>query len=115
MEDTSNVRKSRNTTEYMRNYMREYYKQNPLKSRKYRLSCKTKKDYNISQTTLDKYKEDIHHIVKIKHLMNELNPDSLTLFLLEHSSLQFEKTNIEKRIVENAETITDSNEIVENN
>ena len=113
MEESNNVRKSRNSTEYMRNYMREYYNRNPLKSRKYRLSCKTKKDYTISQATLERYKEDIHHIVKIKHLMNELNPDSLTLFLLEHSTLQFEKrVEKEPEITESVETI-ESVEIIE--
>ena len=88
---SENVNKSRNSKEYMRNYMREYYKKDPLKSRKYRLSCKTKKDYNINEKIIEKYKEDIHHIVKIKHLMSELNADSLIHFLSEHSSLSFEK------------------------
>lgn len=83
--------KSRNSKEYMRNYMREYYKKDPLKSRKYRLSCKTRKEYKIDEKTFEKYKEDIHHIIKIKHLMNELNPNSLIYFLNEHATLNFDK------------------------
>lgn len=93
METITTTHKSRNTKEYMRNYMREYYKKDPLKSRKYRLSCKTRKEYIIDDTILTKYKEDIHHIVKIKHLMNELNPNSLIHFLNEHASLNFDKRN----------------------
>ncbi len=91
MEDSTDVRKSRNTKEYMRNYMREYYSKNPVKSRKYRLSCTTRKKYNIDEKILERYKEDIHHIVKIKELMNELNPESLISFLNEYSSLDFNK------------------------
>ncbi len=91
MEDSTDVRKSRNTKEYMRNYMREYYNKNPVKSRKYRLSCTTRKKYNIDEKILERYKEDIHHIVKIKELMNELNPESLISFLNEYSSLDFNK------------------------
>ena len=94
---SESVNKSRNSKEYMRNYMREYYKKDPLKSRKYRLSCKTKKDYIIDDKIIDKYKEDIHHIVKIKHLMSELNPDSLIHFLNEHYSLCFEKKTTDTR------------------
>jgi len=94
---SATVNKSRNSKEYMRNYMREYYKKDPLKSRKYRLSCKTKKDYNINEKVIEKYKEDIHHIVKIKHLMSELNADSLIHFINEHSSLTFEKKTTESR------------------
>lgn len=91
MEDSTEVRKSRNSKEYMRNYMREYYNKNPVKSRKYRLSCTTRKKYKINEQILNTYKEDIHHIVKIKELMNELNPESLITFLSEHSSLEFNK------------------------
>lgn len=91
MSESNSVTKSRNSKEYMRNYMREYYKKDPLKSRKYRLSCKTRKEYNIDAKIIEKYKEDIHHIIKIKHLMNELNPNSLIHFLSEHASLNFDK------------------------
>ena len=90
-DDITPVRKSRNTTEYMRNYMREYYNKNPLKSRKYRLSCNTRKKYVINDDLIEKYKEDIHHVVKIKTLLNELNPQSLIHFMNEYSSLEFKK------------------------
>ena len=100
MDNSDEIRASRNTKEYMREYMRAYYNKNPLKSRKYRLSCKTKKDYDINEEILTKYKEDIHHIVKIKHLMNELNPDSLIHFLNEHMSLNFDKKTETKDSIE---------------
>ena len=90
---SSSISKSRNSKEYMRNYMREYYKQNPIKSRKYRLSCNTRKKYKISEDILNKYKEDIHHIVKITELLNELNTSSISEFLKEYQTLQFEKNN----------------------
>ena len=40
---------------------------------------------------IEKYKEDIHHVVKIKTLLNELNPQSLIHFMNEYSSLEFKK------------------------
>jgi len=109
MEDSTEVRKSRNTKEYMREYMRKYYNKDPLKSRKYRLSCTTRKKYKVDNKLLEKYKEDIHHIVKIKELMNELNPESLITFLNEHSSLEFYKR--EDNIAPTIESIKSNNNV----
>tara|TARA_B100000902_G_C26481124_1_gene514821 strand:- start:141 stop:458 length:318 start_codon:yes stop_codon:yes gene_type:complete len=86
-----NIVKKTTNKEYMRNYMRDYYKKNPLKLRKYRLSCNTRKKYKIPVDILNKYQEDIHHIVKIKKLFDELNETSLVEFLKEYETLSFQE------------------------
>ena len=73
--------KNRNTPEYIRNYMRKKYLENPLKSRKYQRSREFRRKYNIPDTINDVFGNDIFHIIKIHHLIKELEPESLNVYL----------------------------------
>ena len=50
-----------------------------------------KRKREISIDLLNKYQEDIHHIVKIKKLFDELNETSLAEFLKEYETLSFQE------------------------
>ena len=73
--------KNRNTKEYIRQYMREKYKKDPKAHQKYQKSCVARRKYSIPDTFKESIGNDIHHIIKIHHLINELEPDSFNVYL----------------------------------
>jgi len=89
--------KNRNSKEYIRNYMKNKYNENPLKAKKYQSSCLARRKYSVPDTILERFGNDIHHIIKIHHLINELEIKSLHLYLQHTNQMGFcEKHNVKK-------------------
>lgn len=76
---------------YMKNYMKERYHKNPLKAQKYRNTLRIKRQFQISDSVARQFKDDLYNIVRIKHLVDELNEGSFEQFLIQMHSLQFPK------------------------
>jgi hypothetical protein len=55
----------------------------------YKNSLYTKKKYNINEETWNKYKENLHHIFKMKEMIDELPPGVFECFLMEYKTLSF--------------------------
>jgi hypothetical protein len=75
--------------------MKKKYHEDPVKSKMYKNSLYTKKKYNINEETWNKYKENLHHIFKMKEMIDELPPGVFECFLMEYKTLSFKiKENI---------------------
>ena len=89
------TKKTANLKEYMNDYMKKKYHEDPVKSKMYKNSLYTKKKYNINEETWNKYKENLHHIFKMKEMIDELPPGVFECFLMEYKTLSFKiKENI---------------------
>ena len=62
-------------------FIKGIYLENPLKSRKYQRSREFRRKYDIPDTINDVFGNDIFHIIKIHHLIKELEPESLNVYL----------------------------------
>lgn len=76
---------------YIADYMRLKYHENPVYQRKYKNSLNIKKKYNITPEIWDKYKENLHAIVSLKEIIDELPEGYFERFLLEFKTIKFEK------------------------
>ena len=89
------TKKTANLKEYMNDYMKKKYHEDPVKSKMYKNSLYTKKKYNINEETWNKYKENLHHIFKMKEMIDELPSGVFECFLMEYKTLSFKiKENI---------------------
>jgi hypothetical protein len=76
---------------YQKEWQNKKYKSNPLLFNKRRMSNKWKNTYDIDDKVIEKYKEDLHHILKINELINELNELSFAHYLIDRNVLDFSK------------------------
>jgi len=83
------AKKTANMNAYMNEYMKKKYHEDPVKSKNYKNSLYTKKKYNINEDTWNKYKENLHHIYRMKMMIDELPPGVFELFLMEYKTLVF--------------------------
>ena len=58
---------------------------------KRRMSNRLKKTYDIDEKVIEKYNEDLNHIIKINELINELNELSFAHYLIDRNVLDFSK------------------------
>ena len=83
---TESIKPKKQLTEkskqYIKNYMAERYRKNPLYHRKKRGSDNYKLQYNIPTEICDTFAEDLHHIVRINILIGELNDGSFEKYLM---------------------------------
>ena len=84
-------KKIENITEYNRNYMKNRYKKNPLLAKKQRNSLRAKLKYNVDDSVCNQYKDDLHHIIRINQLVNELNTGNFEKFLMNKHTLHYGK------------------------
>ena len=70
-----------NRSLYMKAYMSARYKANSLRARKQKNTSNCRIKYEICPEIIIKYKGDLHNIVRIKQLMDELDTDILEMFL----------------------------------
>jgi hypothetical protein len=82
-------KKTANMNAYMNAYMKAKYHEDPVKSKNYKNSLYTKKKYNINDETWNKYKENLHHIFRMKTMIDELPSGVFELFLMEYKTLNF--------------------------
>jgi hypothetical protein len=76
---------------YQKEWQNKKYKSNPKLFNKRRMSNKWKNTYDIDERVIEKYKEDLHHILKINELINELNELSFAHYLIDRNVLDFSK------------------------
>lgn len=88
------TKKTANLKEYMNDYMKKKYHEDPVKSKMYKNSLYTKKKYNIAEETWNKYKENLHHIFKMKMMIDELPPGVFECFLMEYKTLKFGEAKV---------------------
>ena len=76
---------------YQKEWQNIKYKSNPLLFNKRRMSNRLKKTYDIDEKVIEKYNEDLNHIIKINELINELNELSFAHYLIDRNVLDFSK------------------------
>ena len=76
---------------YQKEWQNKKYKSNPLLFNKRRMSNRLKKTYDIDEKVIEKYNEDLNHILKINELINELNELSFAYYLIDRNVLDFSK------------------------
>ena len=76
---------------YQKEWQNKKYKSNPLLFNKRRMSNRLKKTYDIDEKVIEKYNEDLNHIIKINELINELNELSFAHYLIDRNVLDFSK------------------------
>lgn len=84
-------KKTANMNKYMSDYMKKKYKENPLQHRKYKNSLNVKKKYHISEDVWEKYKENLHAVVSLKELIDDLPDGFFETFLVDYKTLTFIK------------------------
>ena len=83
-------KKTANIKQYMNDYMTHKYHQDPVKAKMYKNSLNIRKKYKIEDDIWGKYKENLHHIVMMKRMIDELPADVFIQFLGEYKTLNFE-------------------------
>jgi hypothetical protein len=76
---------------YMRKYMADRYRANPLFAKKYRASGISKQKYEVPQEIYEIVREDLSTLIKINQLIKELNKGSLEYYLVNRHNFDFPK------------------------
>jgi len=90
MEDKK-VKKTENMNAYMSQYMKNKYYKDPIKMKMYKNSLNIKKKYEIDEAVWTKYKENLHHIICMKKMIDELPIEMVDLFFKEYKNLVFKE------------------------
>ena len=77
--------------EAQRLYMNKRNNDNVEKARRERNSQRANRCYNVPEDVGVKFKNNIHRLVELKTIVNEMPPEMLNYFLLNHSAWNFEK------------------------
>lgn len=77
--------------EAQRLYMNKRNNDNVEKARRERNSQRANRCYNVPEDVGVKFKNNIHRLVELKTIVNEMPPEMLNYFLLNHSAWSFEK------------------------
>ena len=72
---------SEKTKLYIKNFMAERYKKNPVYHKKKRGTDNYKKLYNVPKEVCETFEEDLQHIIRIHNLITELNDGSFEKIL----------------------------------
>jgi len=73
---------SEKTKLYIKNFMAERYKKNPVYHKKKRGTDNYKKLYNVPKEVCETFAEDLQHIIRIHNLITELNDGSFEKYLM---------------------------------
>ena len=73
---------SEKTKLYIKNFMAERYKKNPVYHKKKRGTDNYKKLYNVPKEVCETFEEDLQHIIRIHNLITELNDGSFEKYLM---------------------------------
>jgi hypothetical protein len=84
-------KKTADLNKYMATYMKKKYDENPQQYRRYKNSLNIKKKYVISEEEWAKYGENLHAVVSLKELIDDLPTGYFEKFLMEYKSLNFRK------------------------
>lgn len=88
-EQPKKQKKTADMNAYMNEYMKNKYKQDPVKTKNYKNSLYIKKKYNIKEDMWNKYKENLHHVYFIKKMVDELPCGVFECFLMEYKNIKF--------------------------
>lgn len=77
--------------EAQRLYMNKRNADNVGKARMERNSQRANRCFNVPEDVGVKFKNNIHRLVELKTIVNEMPPEMLNYFLLNHSAWSFEK------------------------
>lgn len=91
METQKKQKKTENIKEYMNNYLKQRYANDPVYGRMLKNTANIKKKYNIPDETKTKYKHGLHHIIKMKEMIEELPDGMFETFLMEYKTLKIIK------------------------
>lgn len=86
-----NEKKTADMKKYMSSYMKKKYYDNHSKTRNYKNSINIRKRYVIDEETWNKYKENLHAVITLKEIIDELPEEVFKEFMEEYQSLHFEK------------------------
>lgn len=86
--DDADERKQHNR-EYMRNYMRERYKNNPVKSTAIRSTDVLKTQYDVEQKWIDKYKHELIYIKRLQDLAKNTGEERFFEMLTDFKQIEF--------------------------
>lgn len=86
-------KRGNNTTEYMRQYMRNRYKENPTDEVNNRNTKNIKKRFNVPQELQDKYNDYLYNIIILKKYIDLTPKPILDKFLNEHETYDFSFLN----------------------
>jgi hypothetical protein len=78
-------------SEAQRLYMNKRNNDNVEKARRERNSQRANRCFNVPEDVGVKFKNNIHRLVELKTIVNEMPPEMLNYFLLNHSAWSFEK------------------------
>ena len=73
---------SEKTKLYIKNFLAERYKKNPVYHKKKRGTDNYKKLYNVPKEVCETFAEDLQHIIRIHNLITELNDGSFEKYLM---------------------------------
>ena len=91
MNTEAKVKKTENMNSYMNNYIKKRYDNNPVYWRMYKNTLNIKKKYAVPEEWQDNYKHSLHHIIKMKEMIDELPEGVFETFLTEYKSMVFER------------------------
>ena len=83
--------KTAERNEYQRQYMNKRNADNVGKARKERNSQRANRCFDVPEDVGVKFKNNIHHLVELKMIMEEMPPEMFNYFLLNHQAWKFEK------------------------
>ena len=86
-----NINKTANKKEYMREYMNKKYNGDVTGYRKIKTSERTRRLYTVDDEICAKYKHNVHHIVALKQIIDDLPEGMFETFLLNHTKYNFPK------------------------
>jgi len=91
MNTEAKVKKTENLNSYMNSYIKKRYENNPVYWRMYKNTLNVKKKYDIPADMAEKYKQSLHHVVKIKEMISELPDGVFETFLTEYKTMNLVK------------------------
>lgn len=91
MTTEAKVKKTENLNSYMNNYIKKRYDNNPVYWRMYKNTLNIKKKYEIPPDMCEKYKHALHHIIKMKEMVDELPEGIFETFLTEYKGMELIK------------------------
>ena len=78
---------SAKTKQYIKTFMAERYRKNPVYHKKKRGTDNYKNLYDVPQEICDIFAEDLQHIIRINNLVTELNDGSFEHYLMIKNNL----------------------------
>jgi len=83
------IKKTADYNSYMNNYIKKKYAENKVNSRCYKNTLNLKKKVDFTKEQNERYSIYLHHIFKMKEMIDELPDGMFEKFLSEYKNLNF--------------------------